>query len=537
MPGSAYASQLATIYSNNVPKTDYDVIIVGAGVLGSAMASALGRDGRHVLLIGKSNIANICKQSHHTIPILTIENPTYLERDWKEPDRIVGELLQPGGINALRKLELEHTITGIDGIPVKGYVVIKDNEPQVLTYPMSENPIPAAPKKNGNGLVNGFANGHVGDEKKQTSVGESLGISFHHGRFVMNLRKAARSAPNVTCLEATVASLTKGPVGDIIVGVSATVKKEDGESQERQFNAPLTIVADGCFSKFRKQINPEKDPLLKSNFVGIILHDCPLPYPSYGHVVLAKPSPILLYQIGTHDTRILVDIPGKVPSAGNGELKEYMKTTVSTQLPLAIQPSFLAALESDRLRAMPNSFLPPTTNKQQGVILLGDAMNMRHPLTGGGMTVALWDVVHVRDLLSRDKVPSLSDSKAVVASMKRLHWKRKPLASVVNILAMALYDLFSAGDNPLLKDLQAACFGYFKLGGICVSTPVGLLAGLIPSPITLILHFFAVALYGTFLICKSGPFYKLPFNIIRSVQVLYKAVCVIGPVALTELRN
>ena len=128
-----------------------------------------------------------------------------------------------------------------------------------------------------------------------------------------------------------------------------------------------------------------------------------------------------------------------------------MITHVAHQLPKSVQPSFLSALDTDRLRSMPNSFLPPTTNKQEGVILLGDAMNMRHPLTGGGMTVALWDVVHVRELLAKDKVPKLSDSRAVMTQMRSLHWKRKPLASVVNILAMALYDLFSAGDSTYAR--------------------------------------------------------------------------------------
>ena len=53
---------------------------MGSGVLGSALASALARDGRKV---------------------------TVIERDLKEPDRIVGELLQPGGCRALRNLGLK----------------------------------------------------------------------------------------------------------------------------------------------------------------------------------------------------------------------------------------------------------------------------------------------------------------------------------------------------------------------------------------------------------------------------------------------
>jgi squalene monooxygenase len=34
-----------------------------------------------------------------------------------------------------------------------------------------------------------------------------------------------------------------------------------------------------------------------------------------------------------------------------------------------------------------------------GAILLGDAFNMRHPLTGGGMTVVLNDVILLREML------------------------------------------------------------------------------------------------------------------------------------------
>lgn len=95
---------------------------------------------------------------------------------------------------------------------------------------------------------------------------------------------------------------------------------------------------------------------------------------------------------------------------------------------------------------MPNSFLPPVEQGQphakEGVILLGDAWNMRHPLTGGGMTVALSDVVLLAPMLA--DVPDLADWHAVVEVLHRWHWARKPLAATINILSIALYDLFSA---------------------------------------------------------------------------------------------
>lgn len=54
-----------------------DVVIVGAGIAGCALAVALGKQGRSVIL---------------------------LEKSLRQPDRIVGELLQPGGVAALEKL-------------------------------------------------------------------------------------------------------------------------------------------------------------------------------------------------------------------------------------------------------------------------------------------------------------------------------------------------------------------------------------------------------------------------------------------------
>lgn len=37
-----------------------------------------------------------------------------IERDLKQPDRIIGELLQPGGYLMLKRLGLAHCVDGID---------------------------------------------------------------------------------------------------------------------------------------------------------------------------------------------------------------------------------------------------------------------------------------------------------------------------------------------------------------------------------------------------------------------------------------
>ena len=70
-----------------------------------------------------------------------------------------------------------------------------------------------------------------------------------------------------------------------------------------------------------------------------------------------------------------------------------------------LQEPFLDSIQNDRIRSMPSSFLPPAPLEKPGVLLLGDAMNMRHPLTGGGMSVALNDVRIWRGLLK--DIPNL----------------------------------------------------------------------------------------------------------------------------------
>lgn len=84
----------------------------------------------------------------------------------------------------------------------------------------------------------------------------------------------------------------------------------------------------------------------------------PLPY--HGHVILTDAPPILIYQIGTHETRILVDIPEGLPSASvkAGGVKNHMLNVALPNLPECVQPAFRRAVEAGKLRSMPNSFLP-----------------------------------------------------------------------------------------------------------------------------------------------------------------------------------
>lgn len=111
-----------------------------------------------------------------------------------------------------------------------------------------------------------------------------------------------------------------------------------------------------------------------------------------------------------------------------------------------IQEPFKDGVVNGRVRSMPNSFLPPSPQERAGVLVLGDAYNMRHPLTGGGMSVCLNDAVIWRELL-RD-IPDLTDHGAIIRALRLFHRRRKSNHSfVVNVLANALYELFAANNG------------------------------------------------------------------------------------------
>ncbi|KAB5511904.1 hypothetical protein DKX38_028932 [Salix brachista] len=111
-----------------------DVIIVGAGVAGSALAYALAKDGWRVHVI---------------------------ERDLTEPDRIVGEFLHAGGCIKLAELGLEDCLDGSDSQTVFSFAAVhKDGKRSAISYPSNAS-----------------------------------GRGFHYGRFVQKLREKAASLP------------------------------------------------------------------------------------------------------------------------------------------------------------------------------------------------------------------------------------------------------------------------------------------------------------------------------------------------------
>ncbi|KAL9269757.1 Squalene monooxygenase SE1-like protein [Drosera capensis] len=443
-----------------------EVIIVGAGVAGAALAHTLGKEGRRVHVI---------------------------ERDLTEPDRIVGELLQPGGYLKLIELGLEDCVENIDAQRVLGYALFKDGKNTRLSYPL---------------------------EKFHSDV---AGRSFHNGRFIQRMREKAASLPNVRLEQGTVTSLLEE--NGTIKGVQYKTKS----GQELKAYAPLTIVCDGCFSNLRRSLCEPKVEV-PSHFVGLVLENCQLPFSNHGHVILADPSPILFYPISSTEVRCLVDVPGqKLPSIANGEMASYLKSTVAPQVPPEVYDPFVAAVDKGNIRTMPNRSMPAAPHPTPGALLMGDAFNMRHPLTGGGMTVALSDIVVLRNLLR--PLHDLSDAASLCKHLESFYTLRKPVASTINTLAGALYKVFSSSPDRARKEMRQACFDYLSLGGVFSTGPVALLSGLNPRPLSLVAHFFAVAIYGVGRLLLPYP---SPDRFLIGARLISAASGIIFPIIKAE---
>ncbi|KAJ7266860.1 squalene epoxidase-like protein [Mycena haematopus] len=465
--------------------THYDVLIVGAGVAGSTLAHALS-----------------------TLPRSKPLRIALLERPLTEPDQIVGQILQPGGVSALEGLGLASCLENIDA-----------------THRMVEIPYPRT----------------------------SDGRSFHHGTFIMNLRDAARRSVGVDFIEATVTELIQAHFHQKIIGVNAIrtdCVAAGKEGNKATFLADLVVVADGACSSFRSSVMGQVvgKPLTSSHCVGLVLEDVPLPLQERLTVVLVKGSgPVLLHQISKHHTQMIVDITQTpVPS----DLKSYILTKIVPRLPLLLRCSTEAAIAKGRLMTMPNLFLPAI---QQGTslsagILLGDAWNMRHPLTSGGMTVVLNDVVILSSLLGA--LPNFKDHQQVNRVLRQWHWRRKAVASTVNITSAALYNIFT-GDDEDMAVLKSGCAKYFKRGGDCINAPVSLLTIVNPSLVRLLWHFFALTFYSILALFTNPretlglngkpryvapSFDEYPMLLCRSINILRLACRIFIPPIWSEIR-
>lgn len=408
-----------------------------------------------------------------------------VERNLSERDVIVGELLQPGGVKYLQEMGLEFFLHEMDAQPVKGYNIIFQSKETQIKYPYQN--------------------------------GESPGFGFRNGKFVQNMRMHLLTLENVDVFEGRVSSIIEED--GVVKGIEYFTK---GNDESRTIDAGLTIISDGPLSRFRE---PYAKPEIKVSgfFLGIILENCPLPYPSYGHLVIGSHPPFVMYPVNSNEIRILIDFPGPKPPKINEEFKDGLIQTFLPAMPEGMKKSFLKAVEKGGFKMMPNHRLPAQPIFKQGVVLLGDSLNMRHPLTGGGMTAAFADVQNLSDKLL--KIIDFGDRKKLDQAVKSFYDNRHLGNQTINILADGLYGVVN---HP---DLREAFFEYVSRGGKFATEPIAILSGLNKDKKLLRKHFFAVANYGTKLKIRNEVGTR---KLESSYSMMKEAVKIITPLLMSE---
>ena len=433
----------------------YDICVVGAGVAGAAMAAYMADHGFRVVVV---------------------------EKDMHEQDRIVGELMQPGGVNQLREMRLEYVLDGYDVQPITGYALFMNGHHFTIEYPGGET---------GRGLRN--------------------------GKLLGQMRAYLLSHACVTVIEGTVVNLVENE--NKITGIRYIPK---GTENTSSITASLTVVCDGMFSSFRDALS-DSSKTVSSYFLGLLLHDCKLPFPNHGHVIAAEPLPLLIYPVSSTETRVLIDFPADQPPRRGDDLSIYLREQIGPQMPAEIQPSYYKAVKEGKFKVMPNHLIPAKPKLKSGAVLVGDSLNMRHPLTGGGMTVALTDVHHLGDRLIAIRNNFTKDN--IDAAVESFYDKRNAQNASINILADALYKVMSD------KDLKEACYSYLQLGGKRSSIPLSLLAAVNRNNRKLLQHFFGVAIHGVRRILFPLPSMA---GIGRSYRMIKNAVHIVSPLVIDQ---
>ena len=404
-----------------------------------------------------------------------------IDHSFEEKKRIVGELLQPGAVLSLEQMGLGHLLDGFDAQPVEGYALLQGEEKTTIPYPQHYK-----------------------------------GMGLHNGRFLQQIRASALHNESVKQIHGKALQLLENERNEI-VGVSY---RESLTSEIKSIHAPLTITSDGFFSNFRDHLS-NNEKTVTSYFIGLILKDCEMPFPKHGHVFLSGPTPFICYPISNNEVRLLIDFPGEqLPR--KQLLQQHLDANVTPYIPECMRNSYEQALQEGGFKVMPNHYMAAKPIIRKGAVMLGDALNMRHPLTGGGLTAVFSDIqiLSAHLLAMRD----FNNTDLIHEKIEAYYRDRQKANANVNILANALYGVMS---NNLLK---TAVFKFLQRGGINAQESIAMLAGLNRNHYTLMKQFSFLTVFGARNLVRNNI-----SNLPKAIKLLSDAFVIIKPLIKNEI--
>ena len=328
-----------------------------------------------VAIVGAGPVGSVCALAHARQGA----SVALLEANPNASKRLAGEWLHPPALRILRDLGV-----GLEAQPRsatgKGFAVFPEDRSEPIVLP--------------------YADG-------------SPGRVCEHEALVSRLREAVEDEPGVDfMLHARVRAVDDQRVTFSRNGVDESVE------------AALIVGADGRSSIVRRSLGLWTGPRNCSRMMGIALSGVQLPLEGYGHVVCGGPGPILIYRLGEHSVRVIVDVP--LGYSGR-DLVALMSDSYVDWMPETLRPAFIEALREQRFLAAANALRPRVTYGNPRRILIGDAAGHYHPLTAVGMTLGFGDAL------------ALAENR----NFRDFTNRRFQATRASELLAMGLYEVFA----------------------------------------------------------------------------------------------
>lgn len=400
----------AKLDATPTPAARYDVVIIGAGMAGCAVAQALAQADR-----GRRRSILVIDRHRDVSP------------------RFAGEFIHPRGAQILEDLGFYGPLKAAGAVDVDGFTVRERADGRLVELPYGEIP----------------------GQRPQ-------GIAVHHKALVRTMRQVIRQRPQVELLEGWVIKELLRGADERVVGAVLT----GPDDEEATVRADLVVGADGKASQVRRLAGLSDQRQTIGFTAGLEVRAGSLPRATWGNIILGAWGPVLVYPIhrdarGELTYRVTFDLPAQLPVKG-AKIGEFLLETFVPYLPTALGEAIAGAIAGHRgpLEMAPTVNLPAPRASWPGLVLVGDAAGCSHPITASGMTMGLRDAEVIGEQARRRGDAPLHEAWLDDAAVRRYRAEHDRYVPTRQALADAIYEVFRGG-NEGARALQRALFDYW----------------------------------------------------------------------------
>src|SRR3954447_7124218 len=325
-----------------------DVVIVGGGIGGGALATALAGDGLEVVVLESSEVYE---------------------------DRVRGESMLPWGVKEARELGVEQVLLEAGAHQMPAWIHYDADLP--LDVSMA-NPLP-------------------------------VGMIIPDVAGSMNMRHPDACNALQASATAAGAQYLRG-VSDVEVepGTSPIVRCQSRTGEALEFAPRLVVGADGRHSTVRKQAGIPLERKAETHMIAGLLVERVGAMPE--HDFLATQDDLFMASFQQPDDRLRVYLcPGlkeRHRFSGHGGLEEFRRSSRFGCLPFA--DDLAAAPTAGPLATYPSDDSWVVEPYADAVVLIGDAAGYNDPIIGQGLSITMRDARMVRDVFRAGDVSAVA---------------------------------------------------------------------------------------------------------------------------------